>query len=310
MFPSANIPEARSRITGKRGILSEGVVIMKDGKTKKNLRVYIAAALIALGGSGLFALETAIGEDVDSMELRSIIVEGWEQNEWEVAISPNVGKIDKKLVKGVPASLAFDTGNEQSFGIRYQFIYPGNNVVTLVPPDTDKYKVTRYLDQIDEQTGLKKSYKVRGIELPGQVKAVSVWVLGRGNEYNLECWIEDWKTDTHIYKFGSLDFIGWRPLTVVIPENVPQDVDSYPQTKTLIFKRFVIRSTPKTSSEKVVLFFDSLKVLTDVYDVFFDGAEVDFDADDKAEKDRMKDYINQLKSRTTDTGSGSGSGSN
>ena len=260
---------------------------------KKRFRTCIAAlAIAALGGSGLFALETAIGEDVDSMELRSIIVEGWESAGWEVKMNPGIGKIETTLVEGVPASLAFDQNNKKSFGIRYQFIYPGNNTVTLTPPE-DK-QVTRYLDQIDEQSGLKKTYKVRGIELPGQVKAISVWVLGRGNEYDLECWIEDWKTDTHIYRFGSLDFIGWRPMTVIIPESVPQDVDSYPQTKTLIFKKFVIRSTPRTSGEKVVLFFDSLKVLTDVYDVFFDGAEVNFDDEDREEKERMQKYVDQL----------------
>ena len=105
--------------------------------------------------------------------------------------------------------------------------------------------------------------------------------------------VEDWKGDTHIFKFGMVDFIGWRPLSVNIPEAVPQ-VDSYPQTKTLVFKKFVIRSMPTSNQEKVVLFMDSLKVLTTLYDVYFDGMDVNFDPVDRQEKERIKRYAEQL----------------
>lgn len=240
---------------------------------------------------------TLAGDDVDAMELRSIVVENWEEEPW-VAFAdplPPESSVEVKIVKGRPQNLAFDRANNNSLGLRFQFVYPGYNVVTLLPPASKK--VRRYAGQLDENNK-PKYYETPGIELPGKVKAISVWVLGRGNNYTLEGWIEDWKGDTHILNFGSLDFIGWRPLTVKIPENIPQDITSYPATKTLVFKRFVIRSTKHTTTEKVVLFFDTLKVLTDMYDLFFDGADMDFDEQDRQEKLAVKKYATQLKQKS------------
>ncbi|RME93452.1 MAG: endoflagellar filament sheath protein [Candidatus Hydrogenedentota bacterium] len=254
--------------------------------------ISLAAVLLS---SGLTArLQTPIGDDVDAMELRSIVVEGWEKQPWEATTypPPPLSKVEVNLVTGKPKNLGFDKSDVKSMGLRFSFVYPGYNKVTLTPPK-DKI-VERPIGQLDKDNK-PIVRKIRGIELPGKVKAVSVWVLGRANEYTLEGWIEDWTGDTHIYHFGSLDFVGWRPLTIQIPESVPQDIDSYPQTKTLVFKKFVIRSTPETSMEPVVLFFDSLKVLTDMYDVYFDGADLDFDAKDREYKERLKKYADQLR---------------
>ncbi len=271
-----------------------------------NKKVKISIAVIAatiLAATSLVSLETAIGDDVDAMELRSIIVEGWENEPWIATTDPSapVGKIESKIIPGVPENLKFDENNKNSYGIRFSFVYPSpTNKVVITPPDS-KY-ATRTTGVLDEETQEPIEYRIPGVKLPGKVRAVSVWVLGRGNEYNLEGWIEDWRGDTHIYQFGSVDFIGWRPLTITIPNNVPQDVSSFPQTKTLVFKKFVLRATSKTSAEKVVLFFDSLKVLTDMYDVYFDGADMDFDEADKAEKEAMKNYEEQLKKGSTGGG--------
>lgn len=246
-----------------------------------------------ISSDGIIGIKSPNGEDVDAKELRSLIVEGWESAKWDVASEPPapIGTVESKLVEGRPKNLAFDEGNKKSLGLKFQFVYAGYNKVIITPPK-DKV-VKRYTGQLDEEN--KPKYReIPGVELPGKVKALSVWVLGRSNEYMLEGWIEDWTGDNHIFKFGSLNFVGWRPLTIDIPDSMPQGVESYPQTKTLIFKRFIIRSTPETSKEEVILFFDSLKVLTDMYDIFFDGADMSYDDEDKQNKERMKKYQQEL----------------
>mgnify|MGYP000638542762 CR=1 FL=1 len=55
---------------------------------------------------------------------------------------------------------------------------------------------------------------------------------------------------------------------------------------------------PTANTEKVVIFFDAVKVLTDMYDVHFDGADVDFDDNDKKEKAEAKEYAKNLKKYT------------
>ena len=279
-------------------------------KNRKYIYGIAACMTLLIGGLLQAKLKTLQGEDTDAMQLKSITVEGFEKEVWTVEAHPPAPQstVEAKLIpdgtsdtkRCVPKNLAFDKDKKKCLGLRFNFVFPGENYVSLVPT-TEILKPTGQLNDKNEPVIDKST----GIKLPGKVKAISIWVLGRGNEYNLEGWVEDWKGDTHIYDFGSLDFIGWRPLTVEIPVSVPQDVDSFPQTKSLVFKRFVIRTASNASKEKVVLFFDELKILSDVFDLFFDGAEIDFDKQDRIEKDEMK--TQQEKIRKYSKGSG-GSG--
>jgi hypothetical protein len=217
-----------------------------------------------------------------------------------------------KLLPGTPRDVKenLNYADAKILAVKFAFTFPGNNVISIKPPqNSEDYLIERARPHFNEQTiegtvppkscfkdPTRSAYRsqrgqfvdcIYGVELPGKVTKVSVWVAGRGNDYTLEGWFEDWKGNSHILEFGSLNYVGWRPLTVTIPSYIPQDVDSFPATKTLVFKQFKIRANPKTSLEPVILYFDELRILTDIFEVHFDGAQIDFDKNDCERKNRL-----------------------
>ncbi len=233
------------------------------------------------------AIETNVKPDLSAEQLKIVVVEDFEDSSkvgsaegWKISTVPAELKdkgdknpveiLESKLVKGKPNDLkpedyaANGKGTKDKFenclGIHFQFKYPGYNSVHLEPP-------------LVKLNGEKE--KRRAIPLPGQAKAISLWFHGRGNDYKLETWVEDYRGNVHILKLGSVNFVGWRPLKTYIPINIPQKIDSYPQTKFLKIVRFVLRANPDEPANEIFMFFDQLKVLTDDFEVNFDGQKLD-----------------------------------
>ena len=165
--------------------------------------------------------------------------------------------LDLKQNSGSPSDLVAEkwsadgkgTKKEKCLGTHFQFKYPGHNSVSIIPKDS--------------------------IRFPGRVRGLSLWVQGRGKAYDLEAWIKDYTGNVHVIKFGSVNFVGWKPLKAKIPEFIPQSIESYPQTKTLVLERLVLRADPRENTEDVYFFFDQMKVLTESFEVNFDGQDLD-----------------------------------
>ncbi|HNX59987.1 MAG TPA: flagellar filament outer layer protein FlaA [Spirochaetota bacterium] len=235
--------------------------------------------IVLAGASAVSAkIVTNVPPDISADDIKAVVVEDFEEDlsGWKVETTPkkfNTSDESKKkkdpvivaeikAVKGAPSDLkperwsADNKGikKEQVLGLHFQFKYPGYNSVTILPPQP--------------------------IQFPGRVRGMSIWVQGRGKDYSLEAIVKDHTGLSHILKFGSLNFVGWKPLKVLVPTFIPQSTDSYPQTKTLRFEKFIVRSSPNEGSttegpEEVFFFFDQMKVLTESFEVNFDGQDLD-----------------------------------
>jgi hypothetical protein len=236
---------------------------------KRNFKILKVAAisivsLLLILQQASAQLITNVPPDISAEEIEALVVEDFEQSpEWEVKTEPKevdgdeeknpVPVLEMKVVDGSPSDLreepwqADNKGTQKTkvLGVNFQFKYPGYNSVHIIPSEP--------------------------IQLPGRAKGVSLWVHGRGNNYYLETWIKDYNGNVHVLKFGSVNFVGWKPLSVEIPAFIPQSVDSYPQTKILTIERFVLRADPSEDVRNTFFFFDQVKVLTQTYEVNFDG---------------------------------------
>jgi len=199
--------------------------------------------------------------------------------------------LDLKYVDGGPNDMKVEDqfsitglGKEKKkiLGLKFRFRYPGSNVVTIEAPKEVDWKDRTAVMTYDQ--ALRTDVQERGLQIPGRAKAISLWVHGRGFPYTLELWVKDFKGDVHILEKQSINFVGWRPMIFDIPQNLPQSSDSYPVTRTAKLVRLVIREVTSVSGEHsrtsarnasdVYVFFDQIKVLTDTYEVFFDGQDM------------------------------------
>ena len=238
---------------------------------------------------------TNVPSDISGEELKALVIEdfenaqsgeqGWavkseprkfenEETEKKLKMKDPVPVLQMKVIDGFPNDMDVEewslTGQgkkkEKCLGVFFKFRYPGTNSIhVLAPPEVEWKDHTPVLTY---NPNTRKDEQERGLQLPGRAKAISLWVHGRGHPYYLEAWLKDFEGNTHILK----------PLKVEIPVSVPQSYESYPQTRVTKITRFVLRAEENASYQELTaetfFSFDQLKVLTDVFEVNFDGKDL------------------------------------
>ena len=195
----------------------------------------------------------ALGKRFKMEDIRSVILEDFETNdkEWTVSASRFTKEGFPQLksgIEGIPAALtgAYPSAeNKYIFGVRSIFTRRGYNKVWIYPSEE--------------------------IVIPGRAMRLDAWVWGGNYYYNLEAHVRDYTGVVHILPLGSLHFIGWRNLNIDIPKQIPQEMRYLPMEKPLTFVRFAIWTEPTERVDDFVIYFDHLKILTDVYKERFDG---------------------------------------
>lgn len=131
--------------------------------------------------------------------------------------------------------------------------------------------------------GAEATFEPKELDLPGRVFNIDMWIWSGNYDYTVEVYVRDYKGVVHKLRMGTMNHYGWKNFIVDIPDSVPQSKRYLPRTEILRLVKFRIWTSPNEvvsapvraeapAHEKAIYFyFDQLKVLTDTFELKFDG---------------------------------------
>lgn len=233
---------------------------------KKIYLAFFAAAIVASGAA--FAQSSSngntsisdpdasfIGNDSAREALREVSVDRFEREGfWNVRCSPDFGVISGRLFDGSPLAKdpLNDAQNQQIedskvFGAKIEFFRRGVN----------SFYITA----------------ARPIPIEGVTKTVSVWVCGRNMGHQISLLVQDYNGNNFELWLGTLEFSGWKKLTVAIPPS-PDSEHGIIQTSAyhgvkpgLRIIGFRVDCNPMEAQGAYYVYFDDMRAVTDLYDL-------------------------------------------
>ena len=196
---------------------------------------------------------TIIGADSARQALKEVSVDLFErEGSWKAKISPDNGIISARLFDGAPSAKEpiADAENQQLvdekvLGVKVEFFRRGVN----------SFFVT----------------SARPLAIEGVTKTVSFWAVGRNQPHKITLLLQDYFGSNFELYVGTLDFTGWKKLTVVVPPS-PDGVHGIVQTSPYFGDRpgvkiigFRIDCDPMLAKGAYYVYFDDMRAVTDLY---------------------------------------------
>lgn len=217
-------------------------------------RLIVLAIVTALVGAVAFAQETPpnpqqIGVNSAQQNLQEISIDRFEDpGFWRVSMPADRGIIVHRRVQGGPGGkepipaeqeAGIEVVDDHVIGVRTDFYRRGPVSMSLVP--------------------------ARPLAVPGIVKTISVWVVGRNFNHSLSLVVEDYYGNVNVLPMGRLNFSGWKQLTVAIPPTMMQRNPHYNQQTGIKVLGFVIDADILESYGTYYVYFDDLRAVTDLF---------------------------------------------
>ena len=191
-----------------------------------------------------------LGQDVAQQRLQEISVTKFEESSlFNVSMSSDFGLTEFRRFEGSPAdkepieaeaNIGFgDMGNRYVMGVRADFYRRGRPTIMIEP--------------------------TRPIAIPGLVKTMSVWVVGRNANHQLYLMVEDIRGSLKQIRVGEMNFSGWRKMTVAIPPGIEQQDPRVSDRTGLRFRGLMIRPDMMQAYGNYYVYFDDLRATTDLF---------------------------------------------
>ena len=214
----------------------------------------------------------AIGVDSAQQQLQLISVDAFEaEGFWSVFISPDEGVAHCRLFSGKPLGHAGDPSPQERYtgidpnisdinvyGARVDFFRRGHNTIYILPQ--------------------------RPLPIEGITKTISLWVIGRNNNHVLKVMVRDFFNNYFELTMGTLNFQGWKKLSVAVPPQNPDGTSGiiqrnyhYNHHMGLRVVGFKIETDPMEAYGSYYIYFDDLRAVSDIF------AEDSRDEDDMAD---------------------------
>lgn len=190
-----------------------------------------------------------VGKDQAQQLLKEVSVEKFEDAAyWYPSMALDFGIAQAKRLVGSPAGKQ-PIADEGTIGIK----------------EDDKYVL-----------GVKVSFFHRGvaefsvhpqypIPVEGMSKTISLWVVGRNFNHVLKLQFEDYRGQPQELTIGTLNFIGWKKLTVAIPPSILQTEYHYTYRSGIRITGLKVETDPLDSFGTYYIYFDDMRAVTDLF---------------------------------------------
>ena len=190
-----------------------------------------------------------IGKDQAQQLLEELSVSKFEDSAfWGGSMPLDMGVIALKRLEGSPAGkkpieqevkLGIKEEDKYVLGVKVSFFHRGDSFFTVYPANP--------------------------LPIAGIVNTVSVWVVGRNYNHVLKLLFTDSMGRPQEVTVGTLNFIGWKQLTVAIPPTVVQQDFHYGAASGITITGFRIETDPLDTYGTYYVYFDDLRAVTDLF---------------------------------------------
>ncbi|AGT44998.1 flagellar filament outer layer protein FlaA [Treponema pedis] len=199
---------------------------------------------------------TRVGIDTAEQRIKEVSIDKFEtEGTWNSKISADEGVIKARLFNGnpknkkaIPAEEGLGLPDSKVLGVKVSYYRRGYNSFEV--------------------------HATKPLPVEGIAKTASVWVVGRSYPHVLKLLVEDyWGKRFELY-VGKLNHSGWKLMTVAIPPQnsagktgIIQKDYHYGTSMGLKIVGFRIECDPEEAYGHYYIYFDDLRVVSDLYEV-------------------------------------------